>query len=172
MLWLLAHFPCGMGGLAMMGPRQVAQGALFYEFSIEDHVPPEHLLRSIDRFVDLGDMRRYLAPFYSSTGRPSVDPRADDPNADRWLSSARVHWAAGSNFATIFGCDSEAAPKTASSSVSRYSAQRTRSAATNFDYVGVSDTPRRSFGIKRRSSLVSAKVHSFAVCHPVQQARR
>ena len=58
----------------MMGPRQVAQGALFYEFSIEDHVPPDHLLRSMDRFVDLGDMRRHLAPFYSSTGRPSVDP--------------------------------------------------------------------------------------------------
>ena len=58
----------------MMGPKQVAQGALFYEFSIEDHVPPDHLLRSIDRFVDLGDMRRHLAPFYSSTGRPSVDP--------------------------------------------------------------------------------------------------
>ena len=58
----------------MMGPRQVAQGALFYEFSIEDHVPSDHLLRSIDRFVDLGDMRRHLAPFYSSTGRPSVDP--------------------------------------------------------------------------------------------------
>jgi Transposase domain (DUF772) len=55
----------------MMGPRQ---GALFYEFSLEDHVPPDHLLRSIDRFVDLGDMRRRLAPFYSSTGRPSVDP--------------------------------------------------------------------------------------------------
>jgi hypothetical protein len=58
----------------MMGPRQVAQGALFYEFSIEDHVPPDHLLRAMDRFVDLGDMRRHLAPFYSSTGRPSVDP--------------------------------------------------------------------------------------------------
>jgi transposase len=58
----------------MMGPRQVAQGSLFYEFSIEDHVPPDHLLRSIDRFVDLGDMRRHLAPFYSTTGRPSVDP--------------------------------------------------------------------------------------------------
>ena len=58
----------------MMGPRQVAQGALFYEFSIEDHVPTDHLLRSIDRFVDLGDMRLHLAPFYSSTGRPSVDP--------------------------------------------------------------------------------------------------
>ena len=37
----------------MMGPRQVAQGALFYEFSLEDHVPADHLLRSIDRFVDL-----------------------------------------------------------------------------------------------------------------------
>ena len=58
----------------MMGPRQVAQGALFYEFSIEDHVPSDHLLRGIDRFVDLGDMRRHLAPFYSSIGRPSVDP--------------------------------------------------------------------------------------------------
>ena len=58
----------------MMGPRQEAQGALFYEFSIEDHVPCDHLLRSIDRFVDLGDIRRYLAPFYSSTGRPSIDP--------------------------------------------------------------------------------------------------
>ncbi len=58
----------------MMGPRQVAQGALFYEFSIEDHVPPDHLLRAVDRFVDLGDMRRHLAPYYSATGRPSIDP--------------------------------------------------------------------------------------------------
>ncbi|MBG6202109.1 transposase [Labrenzia sp. EL_13] len=57
-----------------MGPRQEAQCALFYEFSIEDHVPTDHLLRSIDRFVDLSDLRKHLAPFYSSTGRPSVDP--------------------------------------------------------------------------------------------------
>ena len=54
----------------MIGPRQVAQGSLFYEFSLEDHVPPDHLLRSIDRFVDLGNMIRHLAPFYGSTGRP------------------------------------------------------------------------------------------------------
>jgi len=58
----------------MMGPRQVAQGALFYEFSIEDHVPSDHLLRRIDRFLDLSDIRRFLAPFYSFTGRPSIDP--------------------------------------------------------------------------------------------------
>src|SRR4029453_15747521 len=58
----------------MMGERQVAQGALFYEFSLESHVPVGHVLRSIDRFVDLSDVRAHLAPFYSSTGRPSVDP--------------------------------------------------------------------------------------------------
>jgi len=58
----------------MMGPRQEAQAALFYEFSLEAHVPQDHLLRSIDRFVDLDDIRQYLADFYSHTGRPSVDP--------------------------------------------------------------------------------------------------
>jgi hypothetical protein len=58
----------------MMGPRQAAQGTLFYEFSLERHVPEDHLLRSIDRIVDLGDLRERLASLYSSTGRPSVDP--------------------------------------------------------------------------------------------------
>ena len=43
----------------MMGPRQVAQGALFYDFSIEDHVPKDHLLRRIDWFVDLSGIRRF-----------------------------------------------------------------------------------------------------------------
>jgi transposase len=58
----------------MMGPRQEAQAALFYEFSLEDHVPRDHPLRAIDRFVDLGCVRAHLAEFYSHTGRPSVDP--------------------------------------------------------------------------------------------------
>jgi len=58
----------------MMGPRQEFQAALFYEFNLEDHVPGDHLLRSIDQFVDLGDMRSNLRPFYSDIGRPSVDP--------------------------------------------------------------------------------------------------
>jgi transposase len=58
----------------MMGPRQVAQGALFYGFSLERHVPDDHILRAIDRVVDLGDVRAQLAPFYSAIGRPSVDP--------------------------------------------------------------------------------------------------
>ena len=58
----------------MMGERQVQQDALFYEFSLERHVPERHLLRSIDRFVELGELRRQLAPFYSAIGRPSIDP--------------------------------------------------------------------------------------------------
>ena len=58
----------------MMGPRQEAQPALFYEFSLEGHVPQDHLLRSIDRFVELSSIRAHLADFYSHTGRPSVDP--------------------------------------------------------------------------------------------------
>src|ERR1700742_3681308 len=58
----------------MMGERTVAQEALFYEFSIERHVPSNHLLRSIDRFVDLSDIRDQLRPFYSEMGRPSIDP--------------------------------------------------------------------------------------------------
>jgi transposase len=58
----------------MMGPKQEAQPALFYEVSLEDHVPQYHLLRSIDRFVDLSSVRAHLADFYSHTGRPSVDP--------------------------------------------------------------------------------------------------
>jgi transposase len=58
----------------MMGHRQVDQAALFYEFSLEKHVPSDHLLRSIDRFVELGEVRRELVPFYSAMGRPSIDP--------------------------------------------------------------------------------------------------
>ncbi|WP_435200495.1 transposase [Qipengyuania sp. 902] len=58
----------------MMGERTVMQEALFYSFRIEDHVPQDHLLRSVDRFVDLTEIREQLKPFYSSTGRPSVDP--------------------------------------------------------------------------------------------------
>jgi len=39
----------------MMGERTVMQESLFYGFSLEQHVPGEHLLRSIDRFVSCID---------------------------------------------------------------------------------------------------------------------
>src|ERR1700735_2592420 len=58
----------------MMGERRMMQEALFYSFSLERHVPDNHLLRKIDRFVDLSEIRRHLEPYYSETGRPSIDP--------------------------------------------------------------------------------------------------
>src|ERR1700720_2740142 len=58
----------------MMGERRVQQEALFYEFSLERHVPETPLLRHIDRFVELDGLRRELVPFYSEMGRPSIDP--------------------------------------------------------------------------------------------------
>jgi transposase len=58
----------------MMGERRVIQEALFYGFSLERHVPNNHLLRKIDRFVDLSEVRAHLEPYYSEVGRPSIDP--------------------------------------------------------------------------------------------------
>ena len=58
----------------MMGERMTGQEALFYGFSLEQHVPDDHLLCSIDRFVGLSGVREHLRDYYSSTGRPSVDP--------------------------------------------------------------------------------------------------
>ena len=58
----------------MMGQQGSRQDQLFYAFNLEEHVPRSHLLRAIDRFFDLGDLRRHLASFYSHTGRPSIDP--------------------------------------------------------------------------------------------------
>lgn len=58
----------------MMGQRGGVQDRLFYSFNLDDHVSSDHLLRGIDRYFDLGGLREQLAPFYSHTGRPSVDP--------------------------------------------------------------------------------------------------
>ncbi|MBA3505272.1 MAG: transposase [Betaproteobacteria bacterium] len=58
----------------MMGEQGSKQDQLFYSFNIDDHVPADHLLRGVDRFLDLSDLRQHLATFYSNTGRPSIDP--------------------------------------------------------------------------------------------------
>jgi len=58
----------------MMGCQGGGQDRLFYSFNLDDHVPANHLLRGIDQFLDLTDLRAFLAPFYSHTGRPSIDP--------------------------------------------------------------------------------------------------
>lgn len=58
----------------MMGQQGGTQEQLFYSFNLEEHIPPNHLLRGIDQFFDLGELRQHLAPYYSHTGRPSIDP--------------------------------------------------------------------------------------------------
>lgn len=58
----------------MMGQSGGAQEQLFYSFNLDDHVPVDHLLRGIDRFLDLTELRQHLSSFYSHTGRPSIDP--------------------------------------------------------------------------------------------------
>lgn len=57
----------------MMG-TQSAPAQLFYDFDLERHVPDNHMLREIDRFLDVDGMRQKLRPFYSHIGRPSIDP--------------------------------------------------------------------------------------------------
>jgi hypothetical protein len=54
--------------------REAEQNALFYEFSLEKHAPPDDLLRSIARFTELDEARREPADFYSHLGRPSIAP--------------------------------------------------------------------------------------------------
>ena len=58
----------------MMGQLPAGQSTLFYDFCLDDHVPPDHFLRQIDRILDLSELRKHLAPSYSHTGRPSIDP--------------------------------------------------------------------------------------------------
>ena len=58
----------------MMGRQGGDQARLFYEFCLEDRVSADHLLRKIDRFLDLSTLRQELTPFYSAIGRSSIDP--------------------------------------------------------------------------------------------------
>lgn len=55
----------------MMGERRVDQSALFYEFSLERHVPADHMLRAIDRFVALDGLRAH----WRRSTLPSADLR-------------------------------------------------------------------------------------------------
>jgi transposase len=58
----------------MMGSNDKPQDEFFYAFNLDEIVPQDHLLRDIDRVLDLSKLREHLAPYYSHTGRPSVDP--------------------------------------------------------------------------------------------------
>ena len=58
----------------MMGRRERGQGQFFYAFDLDKVVPPDHLVRQIDGVLDLDWIHKEFAPYYSHTGRPSIDP--------------------------------------------------------------------------------------------------
>jgi transposase len=58
----------------MMGRREGRQVQFLYEFDLDKVVPPDHLVRQIDGVLDLSWVHKELAPYYSHTGRPSIDP--------------------------------------------------------------------------------------------------
>ncbi|HUI66858.1 MAG TPA: IS5/IS1182 family transposase, partial [Nitrospirota bacterium] len=47
---------------------------MFYYIRMEDLVPEDHLLRLIDKHIDLSFVRDKVKHLYSYTGRPSIDP--------------------------------------------------------------------------------------------------
>jgi len=59
---------------SMMGRREDGQGQFFYSFDLDEVVPCDHLVRQIDGVLDLDWVHKELAPYYSHTGRPSIDP--------------------------------------------------------------------------------------------------
>lgn len=57
----------------MMGSKDY-QEKLFYGFSLTQRIPEDHLVRQLDRVIDLSFVRPLVAKYYSHTGQPSVDP--------------------------------------------------------------------------------------------------
>jgi transposase len=58
----------------MMGRHDDRQGELLYNFKLDKFVPADHLLRHIDGLLNFDSIRSHLGPYYSHTGRPSIDP--------------------------------------------------------------------------------------------------
>jgi hypothetical protein len=58
----------------MMGERTVLQESLFYSFNLDRHVPMDHLLRCIDRVVDLSGVRSTSSPITAASVGPRLIP--------------------------------------------------------------------------------------------------
>jgi transposase len=58
----------------MMGRREGGHGQFFCSFDLDKVTPPDHLVRRVEDVLDLSWVHKELAPYYSHTGRPSIDP--------------------------------------------------------------------------------------------------
>ena len=57
----------------MMGQQPPDQNALFYDFCLDEYIPPDHLLRQIDQVFELSALREHLSDYFSQTCLPSVE---------------------------------------------------------------------------------------------------
>ena len=61
------------GGSILQGSKSL-EGQLFYQISLEELVPSDHLVRHLAEVLDLSWIRKATTEAYSHTGRPSIDP--------------------------------------------------------------------------------------------------
>jgi transposase len=54
--------------------KKLDSGDMFHVFSVDDLIPPNHLLRRLDAVLDTSWVREEVAECYSDRGRPSWDP--------------------------------------------------------------------------------------------------
>ena len=72
--WMNAHSP-EMGVLPMLGRKRREQMDLFVAGSLERLIPEDHVLKRVDRVLDLSWLRAEVADCYClDNGRPGVDP--------------------------------------------------------------------------------------------------
>lgn len=61
----------------MIGTRDRSRRSLFIAGDIEQFIPDEHILKRVDRFLDLSWLRQAVKDCYcTDNGRPSIDPEA------------------------------------------------------------------------------------------------
>lgn len=61
----------------MIGKKKSSQPTLFIPGSIEDFIPNDHILKKVDRVLDLSWLRAEVAHLYcEDNGRPGIDPEA------------------------------------------------------------------------------------------------
>lgn len=61
----------------MMGSNEKPQNQLFYSFNLDEIVPEDHLLRHIDRLLDLSDLRQHLTAASMGQRNMRAGVRAD-----------------------------------------------------------------------------------------------
>ena len=70
--------------------RKNFQSKWFYNFSLEDRVPEDHLLRAVAEAVDFSFVRGVVRATYSHTGTPSVSLRDPDEFRRVWLEMKKL----------------------------------------------------------------------------------